>query len=222
MEANLNDQNYLPSLFERVKALRFSAGLRNYDSVITDITVIQSEFVVYGDAMGVIFCHKAIAQVYLGRLADLKETDERIASLEMALYHINEAMILAVKGGSVQPSLIKCQSVVKSRLGDLLHREGRHAEANFLETDGLKALNKMLERHPDYAEGYLENAAASFLKVQWTLHKVSADLKKAAGLLRRPRHTKHLPTATEVSQFMHRITVLQAAVQGMLSAAQFD
>lgn len=222
MEANSNDQNHLPSLFERVKALRFSAGLRNYESVITDITAIQGEFVVCGDAIGVIFCHKAIAQVYLGRLADIKETDDRIASLEMALYHINEAVILAVKGGYLQPSLIKCQSMVKSRLGDLLHREGRHAEANFLETDGLKALNKLLERHPDYAEGYLESAAASFLKVQWTLHKVSADLKKATGLLNRPRHTKHLPAAAEVSEFMHRIAVLQAAVQGMLFAAQID
>lgn len=223
LSANLNSaQIDIIGLFERVKAIYKAAdsNCKPDDSSERELRNIQNQFKTLNNFKGEIICKKAFSIIYEGRAEKLPEINEQVNCFETALTYANEALIQAEKNKWHQPSLIKRQAIIKSKLADVLHRIGNHADANFLESDALKALNKVVREYPDYSEGYLEMASASFSKLKWSLRKILVDLNKADKLFNNPVHTKHLPdTVTELPILKSRVESMRKSINQILTIA---
>jgi len=216
------EQATIVAQFEKVKAIYKRAeniGDTNAESEL-ELLGIQTLFKNLNNFKGEIICKKAFSIIYEKRAGNFNDTDKQIDCFEIALNYANEALIQAEKNNWHQPSLIKRQAIIKSKLGDILHSIGNHIDANFLESDALKALNKVVHEFPDYSEGYLEMASASFSKLKWSLRKILADLNKADQLFSHPIHTKHLPDAiTELPVLKNRIENMRQNINQILTIA---
>lgn len=213
---------YISSLFEKVKILLNEAKSNNSsdEGLLDEIINIQNEFTKCNDFKGIIFCLKTLANIREIRAEKSPNIHEKIVCLESALCYINDAVIQATNNKWNQPSVFKRQAIIKSKLADALHKRGKHTDANILEGDALKSLNRILHNFPDYAEGYLEIATASFNKLQWSLQKILSDIDKAENLFISPKHTKHISNESELNRFKDRMNSMRTSINTILPAIQ--
>lgn len=205
-------------LFEEVKQF-YKNAKDNGDiehSSEKEVLRIQSEFCEYGDNKGVLFCLKALAIIKETQGDTATEETEKVKFYESAHESINDAIMLAEKIKWNQPSILKHQAIIKTKLGDLLHKVDDHYNANILESDAFKIFERMLYENPDYAEGHLEMANASYNKLKWTLRKMLFVLSKAENLFNYPVHRKHIPETNELVKYRSRIAEIRNAANRLI------
>lgn len=207
------------ALYTRAKVIYKNAeqGGNADETAEKELLTTQKEFKTLGDKKGILFCQKALSIVYEKRGDATTDIKEKINCFELAHDNINDAVMQAQKMGWEQPSLLKRQGIIKSKLGDALHTIHDHTNANILEADAFKIYGKMLNSNPAYGEGYLETAAASFNKMKWSLNKILSQLNKAEALLNQPKYKKHLPDAGELNNHKHRIEKMRSNINSMLT-----
>jgi hypothetical protein len=201
------NEEYISSLYAAAKSIYKNAEHTGNtdDAGEAELLRIQSKFHARGDKKGVLFCKKAMAIVYEKRGDTALDTQKKIDYYEIAHDKINETLIQAQQLRWEQPSLLKRQGIIKSKLGEALHHVDDHYNAHILESDGFRIFGKMLKENPGYAEGHLEKATASFNKVKWSLRKILNELSKAEQLFAHPKHTRHRPDDTELNEYKNRI-----------------
>ncbi len=211
---------YVSSLYAAAKSIYKNAEHTDNtgDVAEAELLRIQSEFHALGDKKGVLFCKKAMAIVYEKRGDTVTDAKQKIDYYEIAHDHINETLLQAQQLRWEQPSLLKRQGIIKSKLGDVLHQVDDHYNANILESDGFRIFGKMLKENPAYAEGHLEIATASFKKMKWSLRKILNELSKAEQLFAHPKHTRHRPDATELNEYRSRIEEMRNTANLILAS----
>ncbi len=207
------------ALYARAKAIYKNAEQRGKTDATAEDELFntQKEFKTLGDKKGVLFCQKALSIVFEKRGDVATDIKEKINFFELAHDNINDAVMQAQKMGWEQPSLLKRQGIIKTKLGDALHRVHDHTNANILEADAFKIYGKMLSSNPAYGEGYLETASASFNKMKWSLNKILSQLNKAEALLNQPKYKKHLPDAEELNAHKNRIEKMRSNINSILT-----
>jgi len=202
------------SLFEKVKEISGSGDLgRESEQRLIDI---QRKFETLKKGEGAIFCSKAMAILYEKRGDEAKEIEWAIKYYEQAHDLINDAVVKARQIKWVQPSLLKRQGAIKSKLGEALHKSGDHHNANLLEKTAFKVFGDLLQDYPDYGEGHFTAVSASFKKVKWMLRKMLFDLGKTEELLKNPRHTKHKTEGKELHDYYNDIERMRSTIIALL------
>jgi hypothetical protein len=211
--------NYISSLFEEVKRIYKHAEDNGYIDAASELELlrIKTEFLVCGVKKGVIFCLKGLSIIYEKRGDISPDINDKINHYEAASDSINEAVIQAALLDFSQPALYKRQATIKSKLADTLHKAGDHYNANILESTAFKIFGKILNENPDYGQGHLEAATASFSKIKWSLRKILCELGKSENLFNSPKHTKHLPDYTEIQRYKLRIEEMRSTINLLIA-----
>ena len=209
-------------LYERLKVIyksAMTAGIIDENSE-SEVLEIQEVFKNARQEQGILYCQKALSVIFEKRGDLATVTTEKLRFYESAHDFINQAAFMAAQIKWEQPSLLKHQGILKSKLGDVLHQSGDHTNANILESDAFKIFGKMLHNYPNYAEGLLAYSNASFNKMKWQMHKLLFDLGRTEILLKDQIHTRYQPNPEEMSVYESQIREMRQAISILIANAE--